>query len=252
MRLARGLHCRALVGSQRARRARTVVRAITVVLLVGSAVWIPKLLQLRSSVTRYAEWWAEPRGEAGGLVYAALGDSAAQGIGASAPERGYVALVADALRAETGRPVLVVNLSSSGARVRDVIQDQLPRLARLDADVVTVGIGGNDLRRYDAAAFERDVQALVRQLPPNTVVADAPYFMHGRFEVAAQEAADVLGGRAERRGLRVARLHEQMRRRGWWSMLTDYAADWFHPNDRGHRVWASAFLAALGADLRDP
>lgn len=24
-------------------------------------------------------------------------------------------------------------------------------------------------------------------------------------------------------------------------MLTDYAADFFHPNDRGHRWWANAF-----------
>lgn len=24
-------------------------------------------------------------------------------------------------------------------------------------------------------------------------------------------------------------------------MLTQFAADWFHPNDRGHHVWADAF-----------
>ena len=26
---------------------------------------------------------------------------------------------------------------------------------------------------------------------------------------------------------------------------TDFAADWFHPNDRGHRVWADAFWEAM-------
>ena len=36
-------------------------------------------------------------------------------------------------------------------------------------------------------------------------------------------------------------------------MLTDFAADWFHPNDRGHRVWADAFwdeMAPAGSTLR--
>ena len=28
-------------------------------------------------------------------------------------------------------------------------------------------------------------------------------------------------------------------------MITDFAADWFHPNDRGHRVWADAFWEAI-------
>lgn len=30
-------------------------------------------------------------------------------------------------------------------------------------------------------------------------------------------------------------------------MVTDFAPDWFHPNDRGHRVWADAFWTAIGA-----
>jgi lysophospholipase L1-like esterase len=31
-------------------------------------------------------------------------------------------------------------------------------------------------------------------------------------------------------------------------MLTQFAADWFHPNDRGHRVWADAFWARISTD----
>ena len=27
--------------------------------------------------------------------------------------------------------------------------------------------------------------------------------------------------------------------------LDQFAADWFHPNDRGHRVWAQAFWRAI-------
>jgi hypothetical protein len=32
-------------------------------------------------------------------------------------------------------------------------------------------------------------------------------------------------------------------------MLTHFAADWFHPNDRGHRVWADAFWSEIMKDL---
>ena len=32
-------------------------------------------------------------------------------------------------------------------------------------------------------------------------------------------------------------------------MLTHFAADWFHPNDRGHRVWADAFWDRMSPGL---
>ena len=33
-------------------------------------------------------------------------------------------------------------------------------------------------------------------------------------------------------------------------MLTQFAADWFHPNDRSHRVWADAVWTEIAADRR--
>lgn len=111
----------------------------------------------------------------------ALGDSTAQGIGASTPERGYVGLIAQCLHSATRRPVQVVSLSRSGARVHDVVVDQLPRLAGLAPDLVTVtvAVGANDLKHYDADRFRADVDALIVGLGPTTVVGDVPWFMHG-------------------------------------------------------------------------
>ena len=31
-------------------------------------------------------------------------------------------------------------------------------------------------------------------------------------------------------------------------LVTSFAADWFHPNDRGHRVWADAFWQEIAED----
>ncbi len=209
------------------------------------AVWAVKCVRVGRSVDRYARYWAAPQGEPGGLLYVALGDSAAQGVGASSPERGYVGLLADRMRARTGMPVQIVNLSQSGATLHDLIRDQLPLLAKLRPDVVTVDIGGNDVLRYHPRRFGDDVCLLTGGLPQGAAVADVPYFMHGRWERRAADATAVLAGCVRANNLRSVPLHDAEQSRGWKAMLTDYAADWFHPNDRGHRVWADAFWSEL-------
>ncbi|WP_340292645.1 SGNH/GDSL hydrolase family protein [Aquipuribacter hungaricus] len=216
-------------------------------MLAASALtlWTAKLLRVKRGVGRARRYWSNPQGEPGGLLYVALGDSTAQGVGASRPERGYVGLVAQQMREQTHAAVQVVNLSRSGARIDDVLSDQLPRLAALRPDLVTVGIGGNDLLTYDPAAYVRQVSALTAALPPGTVVADAPYLMHGHWERDAERAADLLTRSAEGHGLVVVPLHDALRREGWSAMATQFAADFFHPNDRGHRVWAEAFWSGI-------
>ena len=235
---------RLLGGFPRRHKVVSAMLALSLALVAWSGV---RLWQLRHSVGRHRAYWSVPRGDAGGLLYVALGDSTAQGIGASRPERGYVGLLAQRLRAATGRPVQVLNLSRSGARLHDVVAEQLPLLAGLSPDLVTVGIGANDLKHYDAARFRADVDALVAGLPPQTVVGDVPWFMHGGTGRKSGEAAAYVAARAGEANLAVARLHRAMRARGWRAMLTDFAADWFHPNDRGHRVWARAFWQEIEA-----
>lgn len=225
-----------------------VLSAALALALVMVGVWGVRLWQLNQQVDRYHRYWAVPRGEPGGILYVALGDSTAQAIGASEPDRGYVGRIAQRLRASTGRPVQIVNLSRSGARVRDVVADQLPKLAGLDPDIVTVAVGSNDIRDYEATRFRADIDALIAGVPANTVVGDVPWFMHGGTGRNSGEAAEYVSRVAQARGLPVAGLHQATMRRGWTSMLTDFAADWFHPRDRGYRVWADAFWAALSAD----
>ena len=205
------------------------------------AAWVVQLVRLGRGVLTRGTYWSAARGVPGGLVYVALGDSAAQAVGASRPERGYVALLAERMRERTGCSVLVVNLSRSGATVQDVLDEQLPKLRALRPDLVTVAVGGNDIPFYDARRFAAAAAALTAALPAGTYIADVPYFMHGRWERHAAEAGAVLSARAGSHRLHVVPLHDAERDRGSRAMLTDFAADWFHPNDRGHRVWADAF-----------
>lgn len=232
-----------------ARRHPAVAAALALALLAGS-VWAVKIGKLARSASSNAQYWSSPHGQSGGLLYVALGDSAAQSIGASRPALGYVGLIAQRLRDRTGRHVQVVNLSRSGARIRDVLDVQLPALAELGRtpDVLTIAIGGNDVRAYDRRTFAKEAERLTSALPTGTYVADAPYFMHGHWETDAQQAADVITAGADAHGLRPVALHEALRAQGSSAMLRQFAADWFHPNDRGHRVWADAFWQKIVKD----
>lgn len=189
--------------------------SVAMVLSLVVAVWAIKLVQVQRSVEQSRQYWSQPRGEPGGLLYVALGDSAAQGIGASRPDRGYVGLLAQQLRDTTRQPVQVVNLSRSGARIDDVLRDQVPQLRGMSADLVTVAVGGNDVREFTLSTFAGQAEALVAALPPGTLIADVPYFMHGRWQDDAEQAAGIIQREAQQRGLVVVPLHEALRREGW-------------------------------------
>lgn len=107
-------------------RRHPVTAAMLAAVLVLVAVWAVKLGQVALGASSNADYWSQPQGETGGLLYVALGDSAAQAVGTSDPRHGYVSLLADRLRESTGRPVEIVNLSRSGARIKDVLHVHSP------------------------------------------------------------------------------------------------------------------------------
>ena len=196
-----------------------------------------------------SKWWRDHATEKGELLYVAIGDSAAQGIGASAPNRGYVGILADHIRKTTGRTVQVINLSVSGATVELAVRDQLPRLLMLKPDIVTVAIGANNIALWEAEVFEAGIRKLFSAIPDHALVADLPSFRFPHNERKVAVANRILRGVAAEYGLPVVPLHAITKRQGWRSIATQFANDFFHPNDRGYRVWADAFLPALSADI---
>jgi acyl-CoA thioesterase I len=197
----------------------------------------------------HLRWWSDYASVPGELLYVAIGDSAAQGIGASQPRRGYVGLLADHIRLSTGRTVRVVNLSVSGATAELAVRDQLPRFTELKPDIVTVAIGANNIVEWDAASFETAIRTLFAALPADALVADLPCFHLPRNERKVAVANRILRLAAVDHGLTVVPLHATTKRPGLRSVATHVANDLFHPNDRGYRVWAEAFLPLLSADI---
>lgn len=211
--------------------------------------WVYRLLRLRQQIKTYNEYWKNEQTVSGELVYVALGDSAAQGIGASTPERSYVALLVEYIAAQTGMKVQVINLSKTGAKLADVLDTQLQQLSKLQPDFVTVDIGGNDIRGFSEERFSTEIEQICRLLPSGTLISDIPYFMHGNAEVNAGRASCFLSDQARQNDLILIELHQSLRDRGWKAMFTDFASDWFHPNDSGYMVWFESYKPGIDKKL---
>jgi acyl-CoA thioesterase I len=228
------------------------------VVVVGLLLWLRWTIRRRdywfarhtNAIPEHSDWWRGQRAQEGELLYVAIGDSAAQGIGGSRPSRSYVGVIAAHIRRATGASVRVVNLGMSGATVGIAIAKQLPALAKLRPDIVTVSIGANDMTAFDPDRFAREIDELFSALPAHAIVADLPTFYFLPTEKRVAHANAILRAAAAGRSLTVVPLHATMRRQGLWGVITQFSGDLFHPNDRGYAVWASAFLTAVTERLR--
>lgn len=238
-------------------RTAIIITVVAVLAVAGVALWVRWLSRRRvywferltNAIPVNSDWWKAQRALPGELLYIAIGDSAAQGIGASRPGRSYVGFVAAHIRRRTGRTVRVVNLGISGATLSVAIAKELPALKKLQPDIVTVSIGANDMASFEPTRFAAELSTLYDALPPHAIVADLPTFYVLPAEKKVRVANVLLRAAASSRGLRVVDLHAAMRRQGAWGVTTQFAGDLFHPNDRGYRVWASAFLPAIDERL---
>lgn len=212
---------------------------------------VPGMRRVAAQVEPYAQYWREHNArvldsrEAGSRLWVAVGDSTAQGVGASAPDRGFVGQLLEML----GAGWQVVNLSRSGIRLQALRAELVPELAALasSASLVTVTVGANDLIPTPLARITHHLGSLLEELPAGAVVATVP---QGLRPAKAAAFNDLVRTRAPDLGLRVADVwaHTGPPWRG------KFASDGFHPNDGGYRHWTDAFAEALGLhpDTEDP
>lgn len=99
--------------------------------------WTDRVTAMREDCVAFAAYWRAHNervlhdidtGTNPGPLWVALGDSTAQGLGAPDPRGGYVGQALRQLRRRTAKHRRVLNLSVSGALIRDVVGRQLPQL----------------------------------------------------------------------------------------------------------------------------
>ena len=175
-------------------------------------------------------------------IWVVLGDSTAQGIGASSLDHGWVPRIETAL-ADAGRRHAVINLSRSGAHSTHVIDEQLPLLDHLPyaPALVTICVGANDLMRNPyPPRLARRLGRLAEAAPAGAVISTLPA---PRFSPTGMHVNRAIRSAAAEHGHLIAELgpHLVSPRKG-------LSADRFHPNDAGYGAWVRAFAEPLGID----
>ena len=197
---------------------------------------LPGVRKVQAQVEPYARAWEEHNRaavQADGPLWVVLGDSMAQGIGASAYDRGWPGQLAERLPDHR-----LVNLSVSGGRLTDLLDRQIPAMEALgEADLVTVVVGSNDLisRRLREALPARLAEVL-RRLQPGSIVGTQPGGRSGALEFNR-----LVDEAAAERGLVIAEFRDP-RMRSWKGKLS---IDHFHPNDLGYAGMAEIVAEAL-------
>lgn len=211
---------------------------LTIILIVSAYLaWgICKVLIIDRK--RYARYWLNKADEPvkpGAIRLVALGDSTFQSIGATRPELGTVGRVASYIERQTHRPVHVTNLSVWGAKMADVVDDQLSRADLKSADIIIVAVGANDALRFtDVSKFRDNAAKLMRSLPSETaVVADVAGVKN------RDQYDDIINKLRVKRGLRRADLR-------WIFTTVKFSwqlsgRDFFHPSDYGYIFWFKSF-----------
>lgn len=186
-----------------------------------------------------------------------LGDSTAAGLGASAADRAIPQRVAAAL----GRPVELTSLAVSGARVVDVIDEQLPAVASLRPDVVLVSVGANDTVHLTSRdAFRDRYEALVDAVPDGAELVllgvpdmGAPPRLAQPLRAIAGLRGRQLDGVVRSVARKADAIYVDIAGETGPTMRSDtgryFAADRYHPSDDGYELWADAVLAQLDGTL---
>ena len=217
--------------------------------------WTDGVTALRADCVTFAEYWRANNerilaAPSDGPVWVVLGDSTAQGLGSPTPDGGYVGQALRELRQRTGQPWRVLNLSVSGALIRDALGEQLGLLSTLDGitpDLVTCGIGANDIFYSAPAKLFADMRALLAAVPDGTVMLDLPlpsgvWGIVGKCSIPYVTRINrVIHEVASTRGLPVATVSAQFTP-PWPGK---FSVDSFHPSLDGYRDWTRALLAAV-------
>ncbi|OAN26425.1 SGNH/GDSL hydrolase family protein [Mycolicibacterium iranicum] len=185
--------------------------------------------------------------------YVALGDSQTEGLWDGDDETGLAGF-ADRLAAmlDEVRPgLLYANLAIRGRQIRDVLDDQLPRAIAMQADLITVCVGMNDMTRpgrgFDRALAQLDEMHvrlassgatvvtstfpdLARILPIGRVLANRLLTINKRIRAAASQY-----------GFRLVDLFvaPSMTQPDVWAL------DRVHGSPKGHALFAAAAAEAL-------
>jgi acyl-CoA thioesterase-1 len=205
---------------------------------------------------------AEQPMKTGAIVYVALGDSTGAGVGAR--EGGYVARLFK--RIEERRPGSTLsNLCVSGATTEDLVRAQLEKGVALNPDLVTVGIGINDIghgltleqfsKNYEEILTtlkeKTHAQIVVTNIPDVSSAPRIPSVMRTTYQRQIEQFCQRLEEIAKRHGVTVFDVYS-ITKNELPSHPEYFSNDGFHPSDEGYELWATNMWPTLAQVIGEP
>lgn len=195
------------------------------------------------------------------LDYLILGDSTTIAQGGDYSE-GYVVKTAQKLAEEY--TVTYANYGVSGARVNDVLQEQLPNVSNdFIPDLVLIGVGANDVTHLTSlGSIQNDLNEIINILRDKnqdvTIILTGSASMGDveRFPQPTRWLAGVRTGQvnkvfkqvSEKQGVVFAAIAEKTGNQ--FRQNPDYfAPDKFHPNNSGYQEWTDVLNKVIATTL---
>lgn len=191
----------------------------------------------------------------GPIAYVALGDSTGSGVGAR--NGGYVLRLFK--RIEERRPnSTLTNLCVSGATTDDVLREQLESGVTADPDLVTVGIGINDIGHgFTLDQFSKNYEQIlstlrektrarivVTNLPDISTAPRIPGPMRNEYQQQIAQFNRMVEEIAARHGVTVFDVYTITTQE--LPLHPEYfSSDGFHPSDAGYELWAQTMWPTL-------
>ncbi len=191
----------------------------------------------------------------GPLVYVALGDST--GVGVGAREGGYVLRLFNRL-VERRPGSKLTNLCVSGATTEDLVRGQLERGVDGNPDLVTVGIGINDIghgltidqfaKNYDKILStlreKTHARIVVTNIPDISSGPRIPAQMRSQYQQQIIKFNERLEEIAKQHGVTVFDMFAISKDE--LPLHPEYfSSDGFHPSDAGYEMWAKQMWPTL-------
>jgi acyl-CoA thioesterase-1 len=193
------------------------------------------------------------------INYLAVGDST--GVGVGARNGGYVERLFKRILAE--RPdARLTNLCFSGATTSDVLREQLTPGVATKPNLVTLGIGINDIghgvsldqfaRNYEKILSrlrnETEARIVVTNIPDISSAPRIPDFARSQYQqtiIAFNQQLEAIAARHEATIFDVYTItHEQLQAHPEF-----FSSDGFHPSDAGYELWADQMWPVIARTI---
>ena len=218
--------------------------------------------KIKSSVPRLAE----ARGNSGDVGLGrhreirllAIGESTIAGVGVSSHRRGFTGALARYLATRLDLNVHWKVYARSGYTVKMVRKKLIPKIVESEADLVILGLGGNDAFTLNSPAqWSQEIRRLIKDLrskfgdiplifihmPPikefPAFTATIKFFVGNLVEILGNELAQIAHAESQ-----VFFPEEKITLAGWsekyneQSDISNYFSDGVHPSEHTYQVWA--------------